>query len=212
MDLVIILLLLVVAFILCLTFIPANINFQLEKRESLTRRVTSIVWGAVGIAYTDWDKTSETRYLLFGQTIIRRRKEKKTKERPKIEKGQIVKRARALKSMRLLCEAMPHFIDFIKTLAKRTSIRKVHCIVQLGLSSPANTGILFGYFTALRSVLRPMERLRIRLTPVFDKQTLEGGFNVILRIKYPIRIIAAAIGLFFKKPVRGFMKSMREFR
>ena len=206
MDLVIILLLLVVAFILCLTFIPVNINFRLEKGESLTRRVTSIVWGAVGIAYTDWDKASETRYLLFGQTIIRRRKEKKPKERPKIEKGQIVK------FMRLLCEAMPHFINFIKTLVKRTSIRKVQCDAQLGLSDPANTGILFGYFTALKSVLRPIERLRIRLTPVFDKQTLEGGFNIILRINYPIRIIAAAIGLFFKKPVREFMKSMREFR
>ncbi len=165
----------------------------------------------MGIAYTDWDKASETRYLLFGQTIIRRRKEKKPKERPKIEKVQIVKRP-IVKSMRLLYEAMPHFIDFIKTLVKRTSIRKVQCDAQLGLSDPANTGILFGYFTALKSVLRPIERLRIRLTPVFDKQTLEGGFNIILRIKYPIRIIVAAIGLFFKKPVREFMKSMREFR
>jgi len=206
MALVIILLLLVVVFFLCLTFIPVNINFRLEKGESLTRRVTSIVWGAVGIAYTDWNKVSETRYLLFGQTIIRRRKEKKPKERPIIEKGQIVK------FMRLPYEAIPHFINFIKTLFKLISIRKVQCDAQLGLSDPANTGILFGYLTALKSVLRPIERLRIRLTPVFDKQTLEGGFNIILRINYPIRIIAAAIGLFFKKPVREFMKSMREFR
>jgi len=205
MDLVIILLLLVVVFILCLTFIPVNINFRLEKGESLTRRVTSIVWGAVGIAYTDRDKASETRYLLFGQTIIRRRKEKKPKERPKIEKGQIAK------FMRLLYEVMPHFINFIKTLVKHTSIRDVQCDARFGLSDPANTGILFGYFTALKSVLQPIERLRISLTPVFDKQTLEGRFSIILRIKYPIRIIAAAIGLFFKKPVQ-FMKSMREFR
>ncbi len=206
MALVIILLLLVVVFILCLTFIPVNINFRLEKGESLTRRVTSIVWGAVGIAYTDWNKASETRYLLFGQTIIRRQKEKKPKERPKIEKGQVVK------FMRLPYGAIPHFMNFIKTLFKRISIRTVQCDAQLGLSDPSNTGILFGYLTALKSMLQPIERVRIRLTPVFDKQTLEGGFNIILRINYPIRIIAAAIGLFFKKPVREFMKSIREFR
>jgi len=158
----------------------------------------------VGIAYTDWNKASETRYLLFGQTIIRRQKDKKPKERPKNEKGQIVK------FMKLPYEAMPHFINFIKTLFKRISIRKVQCDAQLGLSDSANTGILFGYLTALKSMLRPIKRLRIRLTPVFDKQTLEGNFNIILRINYPIRIIAAAIGLFLKKPVREFMKSMRE--
>ncbi len=204
MALVIILLLLLVIFFLCLTFIPININFRLEKDKSLTRLVISIVWGAVEIAYTDWNKASETRYLLFGQTIIRRQKEKKPKERPKNEKGQIVK------FMRFPYKAIPHFINFIKTLFKRISIRMVQCDVQLGLSDPANTGILFGYLTALKSMLRPIERLRIHLTPVFNKQTLEGGFNIILRINYPIRIIAAAIGLFFKKSVREFMKSMRE--
>ena len=57
-----------------------------------------------------------------------------------------------------------------------------------------------------------MERLRMRFTPVFDKEVFEGKLNILIRIKYPIRIIAAGIGLFLKKPVRRSMKAMRRMR
>jgi hypothetical protein len=181
----------------------------------------SIVWGVLGIAFADWGKASETRFLLFGQTIIRSREEKglkeiheeeepeesrkeEPKEKPRIKSGQIVK------FIRLLMEPLPYFINFFKTIFKSFSIRRIQCDAQLGLFDSAYTGILFGYLMALKSVLQPIERIRIRLTPVFNGLTLEGDFNIILRISYPIRIIAAAIGLFFKKPVREFIRYMRE--
>ena len=222
MDLIIILLLLVVVFFLCITFIPVDINFRLEKGESLTRISISIVWGVIGIAFVNWGKASETRFLLFGQTIIRSReekgpeeiqekeepeesrKEKEPEEKPRIEGGQIVKFIRHLR------EPMPYFINFFKTIFKSFSIRKIQCDAKLGLFDSAYTGILFGYLVALKSVLQPLKRIRIRLTPVFNGLTLEGDFNIILRISYPIRIIAAAIGLFFKKPVREFIRYMRK--
>ena len=222
MDLIIILLLLIVVFFLCITFIPIDINFRFEKGESLTRIGMSIVWGLVGIAFADWSKASETRFLLFGQTIIRSReekrleeiheeeepkesrKEKEPEEKSRSERGQIVKFIRHLR------EPMPYFINFFKTIFKSFSIRKIQCDVQLGLFNSAYTGILFGYLVALKSMLQPIERIRIRLTPVFNGLTLEGNFDIILRISYPIRIIVAAIGLFFKKPVREFIRYIRE--
>ena len=221
MDLIIILLLLIVVFFLCITFIPIDINFRFEKGESLTRIGMSIVWGLVGIAFADWSKASETRFLLFGQTIIRSREEmrleeiheeeepeesrkEEPKEKPRIEIGQTVKFIRHLR------EPMPYFINFFKTIFKSFSIRKIQCDVQLGLFNSAYTGILFGYLVALKSMLQPIERIRIRLTPVFNGLTFEGDFNIILRISYPIRIIVAAIGLFFKKPVREFIRYMRK--
>jgi hypothetical protein len=191
------------------------------KGESLTKIGMSIVWGVIGIAFVDWGKASETRFLLFGQTIIRSREEKgaeeiheeeeleesrkeETKEKPRIESGQIVKFIRHLR------EPMPYFINFFKTIFKSFSIRKIQCDAKLGLFDSAYTGILFGYLVALKSVLQPIERIKIRLIPVFNGLTLEGYFNIILRISYPIRIIAATIGLFFKKPVREFIRYMRK--
>ena len=206
MDLVLILLLVVLAFILCLTFIPVNINFGLEKHKSLSKRDVSIVWGAVGTTYTDWDKISETQYLLFNQTIVRRRKEKKPKEGPRIETGDI------LKLIRLPSKALPHFTRFAKTIIKLIVIGRIQCDARIGLSNPAYTGFFFGYFTALTSLLQPTERFIVHLTPVFDKQILEGRLNITIKIKYPIRIIAAGIGLLLRKPVRESLKVMRELR
>jgi len=200
----VILLIILLAIILCGLLVPVDITVCLEKTEGLTRRVFSAVWGILGIESVEAEE-SETKFQLLGHTVIRKKRERKQREKPKAEGKKVTE------LMRLLPQSAPHLMKLIRVLMKSTSIGSVSCDATIGLSDPSDTGMLFGYFMAFRPVLRRIDRLKISLNPVFDRQILEGWLRASVRIRYPIRIIAAAIGMFTKKPVRHLVKTMRQF-
>ena len=85
------------------------------------------------------------------------------------------------------------------------SIRTFDLNIRLGFLSSALTGIIFGYFSALKAVLSPVERLRITMTPVFGEEMLEGRIFLLLRIRYPIRVLIAVVRFLVGRHMRRFL-------
>jgi hypothetical protein len=85
------------------------------------------------------------------------------------------------------------------------SVRSVNARVRFGTADPSSTGIVYGYFMAIRGMLWPVERLCIEMDPVFDAEILEWQVRMKFRISCLIRIVVPALRLLWQKPVRTFV-------
>ncbi|HUU74514.1 MAG TPA: DUF2953 domain-containing protein [Methanoregulaceae archaeon] len=105
----------------------------------------------------------------------------------------------------LITDAWTVFIVGIRAV----SFRSLDLDFRLGLSSPAITGQVFGYFSALRAILSPERRVSLAMTPEFGREVLEGRGNLSLRVNYPIRILAAIIRVMIGKNTRRLLRDLR---
>jgi hypothetical protein len=87
-------------------------------------------------------------------------------------------------------------------LLGQVSFRSLRAEMRIGLSSPFDTGILFGTWAALRPFLSaPPDRI-VSITPVFDREVFEGSVEAAFRIRRPVRLAAEAIRAFTDPLVR----------
>lgn len=82
-------------------------------------------------------------------------------------------------------------MHLFRIVAHEFSFRGLDADIRLGLPSPSQTGIFFGYFSALKAIVSPIEKLRLTLTPVFSGEVMEGRISLRLRVRYPVRILVA---------------------
>lgn len=201
MLLIFIFLLIILLFVGCISFLPVNVYFILHTNGVSSKQVISVVWGFIGINVTNDGRMGEIKFLLFSRTLIRRKSRRKP--RPGLE------RAKTIEMVKIFAESLPYFPSLVKAFIKTISISELDCNIKIGFSNPVDTGFLYGYFKAFQSMLSPIEKFRLSLNPVFNKETMEGQFNASFRIKYPIKLLVLLIRLFTKKPVRQLMRIIR---
>ncbi|NYT16557.1 MAG: DUF2953 domain-containing protein [Methanomicrobiales archaeon] len=90
----------------------------------------------------------------------------------------------------------PAVMRIIRALVRHTRIRRLACDIRFGFSSPAVTGMAFGCYTAIRPVVMQDRRVLLSVSPVFDRELLEGSCRCDLRVDCPLVIPALVIRLF----------------
>lgn len=87
-----------------------------------------------------------------------------------------------------------------------TRIREMLIRVRVGLSDPAELGMVFGIWSAAKAVMRLPPRYTIDVRPAFSKDVfIEGQVNCALQVR-PIRLVVPFGRFLFSRPGRRLMK------
>ncbi len=201
LTILLIVLLLVLGILLVLYLVPIVITVTAEMTKSITLLVASVSWGIVGVRFRMQDEERKLDILLAGRAVIRRDLAAEAEEKPeKIEEKRPPTGVHEY--LRIGRDLWPDIRRILDAVLQ--SIRLERCVgeITLGLASPADTGRLYGYATALRYALWPAERIDLILHPVFCEEVLEGKLDLRVAIRHPLTIIVPIVSMLLKKPVR----------
>lgn len=116
--------------------------------------------------------------------------------RPKTPRRTKKKRDKARKGRNEASRAAPHLIRNAPRLLldwlRQFRFRALDVEGRFGLSDPAYTGELFGMLCPLVYGLPPGERIRIAVTPTFEKPGLEGRLDATLAV-VPLTLVPPAL-------------------
>jgi hypothetical protein len=103
------------------------------------------------------------------------------------------------------------FFGLVKGVFRSFSFRRLHVDINAGLGEPADTGLLFGAFSAVLPFITTSNEKSLRWTPDFsDEAVLKGDAAVIVRFR-PIRIVPALLAFVFSKPfLQTVWKGLRQ--
>jgi Protein of unknown function (DUF2953) len=91
----------------------------------------------------------------------------------------------------------------------RMTLEEIRGRLKVGLRDPAETGILYGWYCAVLPVLTG-SRVSLDVTPVFDRQVLEGEAMARIRIDRPLLLLLAMARLSLDRDVRDALSGLRE--
>jgi len=106
----------------------------------------------------------------------------------------------------------PGLFRLILIVAGSLSFSRFRGHLLLGLPSPAGTGRLFGYWTALRYTIPEDDRISFVLTPAFDRQVLEGEGELVLLLHHPLRLILVTLAVLAGPRIRAVHIPLRAAR
>jgi hypothetical protein len=180
--LAVLLLLLVIA----LYVIPARITgfFRAAGGEILISAAFS--WCGISLVFSleHWEPVLTVRWLRWD--VVKR---PLRKEEPRPESAGEEKPSRGWRP------SLPELLGLIRAVAGSLSFSRFRGQLSLGLASPAATGCLYGYWTAFRYAVPADDRISFDLTPVFDREVLEGEGELELLLHRPLTLILQAIAI-----------------
>lgn len=200
--------LLVLGLIAALYFIPIAIAFVAEKTGEIVLLLGTVVWGILGIRLRVLGDDRTVEVLLAGRAVLKRdlaaitreeKPEKPPEPRPRPDIGEYVSAGSDL---------WPHIRHVLDTFLRSLSFEQCIGEITLGLASPAATGRIYGYMTALRYALWPAERIDLIMHPVFGDEILEGCLDVKVHIERPLLILLSIIAALLHKTVRDRLKML----
>ena len=128
--------------------------------------------------------------------------EKKKKERERFDWKKIPE------MISLLKESFPHLKNVLNAFIRSISIKRLSCNVTMGLDSPVDTALVSGYLWSLASLVNMLPKVNLSINPDFQEKKLDGSIMVELKVRL-LRIVAALIKAFTKKPLRKLFRGMR---
>lgn len=160
----------VLLFFVLLLAIPVDVVFYVEKEEEFKSR-TTVKW-------------------LFGLVgkDIGGRKQKPAREKPAKEKGKKKRSIRPLLAMLRSRGFLRRVLRLFRDMLRRTKVRELKLDVRVGLSDPADTGLLFAAIGPMAGYLTAFTPLDVEVQPDFEQETLRGHFRSDIRI-LPIQFV-----------------------
>ncbi len=197
----------ILALLLALYLIPVTVKAVAGcSRESVSATAV-VAWGILGARARITDDGRVLELLLIDRPVMTRDlaeiittpSGEEKKEEPSLPAGEYLDAA---------ADLWPHLRKIITATLQSLYLEVLRGEVTLGLGSPANTGIIYGYCTALRYALWPVEAVDLVMTPVFDHEVFEGSFTLRMQIRRPLLIIIPAVSALLQKPVRQRLRQI----
>ncbi len=205
-TLLIIIVVLALALLLALYLIPVTLDAVGHcKRECISATAT-VAWGIFGARARATGGEGVLEFLIAGRPVMTRdiaevagapREEEEKK--PSLPAKEYINAA---------VDLWPHAKKIIATALRSLYLELLRGDVTLGLDNPADTGMIYGYCTALRYALWPVEAIDFVMTPVFDRRVFEGSFTLRMQVRRPLLIIIAVVQALLKKPVRQRLRQV----
>ena len=202
----------ILALLLALYLIPVTVSTVADCRRESALATATVAWGIVGGRVRVGDGVGVLEVLLAGRPVVTRDlekiatgapeppKEKKAEERgPALSIGDYIKAASDL---------WPHLKRVLEAVYRSLYLETLRGNVTLGLDSPADTGAIYGYCTAARYALRPVEAIDFVMTPVFNERVFAGTFILKMQIRRPLLILVAVVRTLWQKPVRQRLRQL----
>lgn len=213
-TLLVIILLIIAAIILALLLALYLVPVTVETVAGCTREsaaATAVVaWGILGARVRFADGVGVLEVLIAGRLVMTRdlaemvaapppEKEKKEERKPPLPVREYLNAA---------VDLWPHLRKVIAAAFRSLYLETLRGDVTLGLENPADTGMIYGYCTALRYALWPAEAVDFVMTPIFDHEVFEGSFTLRMQVRRPLLIIIPVASALLQKPVRQRLRQV----
>jgi hypothetical protein len=99
----------------------------------------------------------------------------------------------------------------LSAFLKSTTFEKFSLELKLGLGSPYDTAIVFGYLYALMPLLNLIPKACFFFEPDLLKERIGATINLKIKIRL-LWIIIALLRAVIKKPVRSLLNELRKMR
>ncbi len=193
----------ILALLLALYLIPVTIEAVVGCSRESASATAIVAWGILGARARITDDVWVLELLLIDRPVMTRdlaeiitappAEGKRDERRPSLPVEEYLDAA---------ADLWPHLRKVIAATLRSLYLEVLHGEVTLGLESPASTGTIYGYCTALRYAIWPVEAVDLVITPVFDHEVFEGSFTLRMQIRRPLLIIIPAASALLQKPVR----------
>jgi hypothetical protein len=192
--------------ILALYFIPIEITGTFGYYETMVATILT-KWGAISFQFLQAE-TGEIRFLLFNHVVYKSAITPEKKEEKEEKKGEEEEKPSKIPVQpQKILNAWPFLKKVLLTIYKSFVLRSVSCDVRLGFGNPATTGLMYGYFWALKGILSPVDKVRLSMVPSFDREIIEGKTALNLLIRRPLIILYSFAWAITKKPVRELLRT-----
>jgi len=194
--------------VITLYFIPVIAQIALGKTPESAYLLIQASWGLIG-ARTRMEGGESRQEFLIGERLLYTRTVKGRKTRAP-EAGEEPKKTpspirRALSLLHLI-RPLSHIG---RNLLRTMTLQEIRGSLVVGFRNPAETGIFYGWYSAMLPALMG-SRVSLEVTPVFDRQVLEGEIMARVRIDRPLLLILAMARLFIDRDVRNALSGLRE--
>ena len=200
MDLILILaivLVILVALLAAALLIPADISLRPFKEGPLAQLCVSFRF-LKGIASGRLDVSTakrEFRLRVLGVTILRKDLKKTEAEEKKKKKKKPTDWKKLVWNANELYDAG---MDLVGALTKNTSVKRLRGKVKVGLSDPAQTGMLIGFLYAGSGIAKAvLPESELEIEPSFDKERMDADIETELRL--PLFKVVIPLILFFRR-------------
>ncbi|MCE5338822.1 MAG: DUF2953 domain-containing protein [Methanomicrobiaceae archaeon] len=198
----------ILSILLALYLIPVTLSTVADCRRESLRATATVAWGIVGARVRADDGVQVLEVLLAGRPVMTRDLREVARAPPE-KKAEA--RGPALPVREYIDAAgdlWPHLRRILAAVYRSLYLETLRGNVTLGLESPADTGVIYGYCTAARYALWPAEAIDFVMTPVFDHEVFEGTFTLRMQIRWPLLIIIPAVRALLQKPVRQRLRQV----
>jgi hypothetical protein len=193
---------------LTLYFIPVITQIALGKTPESRYILLQASWGVIGARTRMEGGESRQEFLIrerpFYSRTVKDKKPRAPEEEPELRKiPSLVRRAPPLL----------HLIRPLLHLGRKMlcsmTLQEIQGNLTIGFRNPADTGIFYGWYCAIFPTLM-ISRVSLDVTPVFDRQVMEGEVMAKVRIDRPLLLIVAMTRLIFDRDVRNALSGLRE--
>jgi hypothetical protein len=198
--------------LLALYLVPVTVEAASDCTRESARAIATVAWGIVGARVRIADGLQVIEVLLVGRPVVTRDIAELAKPAPPEKEKKEEKEPRPAISARELLGAardlLPHVREVLAAFLRSLYLERLRGRITLGLDSPADTGIVYGWCTAARYALWPARAIDFVMIPVFNQEVFEGAFLLRFQIRRPLLIIVPVVRALFHKPVR---QRLRQF-
>jgi hypothetical protein len=199
----------VLAVIALLIFsVPIDLSVTVKRSGGISDLILISGWSIWGLKLSYSDGRGAIDLLISGKTVYRKAIVPASPNIPEILEGTVNKRA-LISMIQGISDLWPGIVGMLKALIRHTRVRLLACDLVLGTGNPADTGLIFGIFSAVRPILMISDRVSLSLQPVFDRKVLEGTCRLDLRLEYPLIMFALALRLVLSSGALEKMKRIR---
>ena len=186
---------------LALFLVPVIVLVAIGRRPGSASAMLQASWGIIGARARREGGDTRVEYLFLGRPIHTR--SGGGRKAPPVQRPEGKRPAPSTLSWAwLLLRLIKPVSSFGDRLLHATTLLEARGRLRVGVGDPVETGLLFGRYCALAPLLR-VNRIYLDLSPVFDRQVLEGEVAARLRIDRPLLLILAGAGLLLNRDVRA---------
>jgi len=202
---------LILALLLALYLVPVTVSTVADCSRESARATATVAWGIVGGRVRVGDGVGVLEVLLAGRPVVTRDLEGIAAAGPSEEAKEREEQGSGLSISEYIEAAgdlWPHLRGILEAVYRSLYLETLRGNVTLGLDSPADTGAIYGYCTAARYALWPVEAVDFVMTPVFNERIFAGTFTLKMQIRRPLLILVAIARALWQKPVRQRLRQL----
>jgi hypothetical protein len=163
---------------------PLDLQIVIERTGTSTILMLSASWSALTLKSTYTGGEGSLSLFFLGKKMVQRDlfQKSEVRKRPERVSGADI-------GLDLSLQTLPpgsDLIRFLRAISRHLTIRRIEGAFSIGLQNPADTGVLFGCFAAIRPLLIPSDSISLSMNPVFDREILEGHVMADIRISEPL--------------------------